>query len=435
MKHVLKWISDLRVAIFLLLIIALSSSLGTALPQKESAESYYEAYNSSPWLKVFSGESIIQLQLDHVYSSDWFLSLLLWLGIALVFCSWRRQLPALQFTLRWIDYCNPRQLSKLALAETIISTDASASIKRLEQLLKNQGWQVQAKSGRLAARRGIAGRVGPLMVHTGLVILMLGAVWGVLGGHRLERFLAPGREMELLNSHGKSQLNIALESFQIERDPVGRPEQYRSQLRLRELGNSRENNSGSIDKSLNREISVNHPLRYGGMTVYQADWALAAITVQLGRSPLLQLPLEQFPQLGEQVWGVVLPTQQDGSNPVLLALSSEKGPIEVFASDGSLITTLRPGGVAATINDVKVRVESILPASGLLLKRDPGVPLVYIGFAVALMGGGLSLISTRQIWAIAELEQQRFHVGGLCNREFTNFAQELPQFISEIQQI
>ena len=63
------------------------------------------------------------------------------------------------------------------------------------------------------------------------------------------------------------------------------------------------------------------------MTLYQADWALSALQVQLSRSPILELPLQSFPQLGEQVWGIVLPTRPDGSNPVLLALSSEQGPV------------------------------------------------------------------------------------------------------------
>ena len=71
-----------------------------------------------------------------------------------------------------------------------------------------------------------------------------------------------------------------------------------------------------------------------------------------------------------------------------------------------------------------LRVGSVLPASGLLLKRDPGVPLVYLGFAVLLVGGGLSLIATRQLWAIAANGQ--LHVGGLCNRNLAAFAEELP---------
>jgi cytochrome c biogenesis protein len=56
---------------------------------------------------------------------------------------------------------------------------------------------------------------------------------------------------------------------------------------------------------------------------------------------------------------------------------------------------------------------------------------VYTGFAVALLGGGLSLIATRQIWAVAE--QDRLHVGGLCNRNLTAFAAELPILLKDLQ--
>ena len=118
------------------------------------------------------------------------------------------------------------------------------------------------------------GRVGPLLVHTGMVLLMLGAVWGALAGNRLERFLALDRTLDLLSPSGDSQLSITLQDFQIERDPAGRPEQFRSLLAL-------------SDSETPEEISVNHPLRHRGITIYQADWALAAIGVQIGRSPEL----------------------------------------------------------------------------------------------------------------------------------------------------
>ena len=112
---------------------------------------------------------------------------------------------------------------------------------------------------------------------------MLGAVWGVLAGNRLERFLAPGRTLDLLSRNGDSQVSILLEAFQVDRDPAGRAEQFRSQLHLEENGNA-----------IDREISVNHPLRHRGITIYQADWSLAAITLQIGRSPQLQLPLRSL---------------------------------------------------------------------------------------------------------------------------------------------
>ena len=415
-------LSDLRLAIVLLLLIAIASAIGTILPQGEAPDLYLERFNADPWLGLVNGDRMLQLQLDRIYSSGWFLLLLGWLGLALILCSWRRQWPALQAALRWIDYREPRQLSKLALAETLPSDDPNASLNALGQSLQAQGWTVQEKDGRLAARRGVVGRVGPLLVHTGLVLLMLGAAWGALAGNRLERFLAPGRSLDLLDRSGTSQMTLTLDSFAIERDPAGRTEQFRSQLLLQSAGDA---------PPLREEISVNHPLRYRGMTVYQADWSLATITVQLGKSPLLQLPLQTFPELGDQLWGLVLPTRPDGSAPVLLTTSSEAGPVQVFGEGGELITNLRPGGAPADVNGLPLRVVEVMPASGLLLKRDPGVPLVYLGFAITLLGGGPSLVATRQLWAVGDSQHGKLHVAGLCNRNLSGFAQEFPVLLSK----
>ena len=417
MKKLAAWLSDLKVAIVLLLLIALASGIGTAIPQGDPASLYLEAYAETPWLGVLHGEQVLLLQLDHVYSCSWFLGLIAWLGLSLILCSWRRQWPALMAARRWIDYRTPRQLSKLSIAETRICPDTNDGLTKLQDALLARGWTLKRESNRLAARKGVIGRVGPLLVHTGLVLLMVGAVWGALGGNRLERFLAPGRSLDLLNRNGESQLSIRLDAFEVERDPAGRPEQFRSLLSL-------------SDSKEPEEISVNHPLRHRGITIYQADWSLAAISVQIGRSPELQLPLQTYPELGEQVWGLVLPTRPDGSQPVFLSLDNEKGPASVYDANGQIMTLLRPGGPSAEVNGLPLRVASVLPASGLLLKRDPGVPLVYLGFAVLLLGGGMSLVSTRQIWAVAE--QGQLHVGGLCNRNLTAFAMELPKLLASL---
>jgi cytochrome c biogenesis protein len=375
------WIADLRVAIGLLLVIALASGIGTAIPQQETEAFYHQRYDPAPWLGLVGGDRLLGLQLDHVYSSSWFLALLAWLGLALLLCSWRRQWPALQASLRWIDYREPRQLSKLSLAETLLSPDVTADLVHLEDSLRQRGWQVRRQQNRLAGRRGVVGRVGPLLVHAGLVLLMVGSAWGALGDLRIVPPAAADGSLP----------------------PASEPAQ----------------------------ISVNHPLRTRGITLYQADWALAAIELQLGSSPVLQLPLQAFPQLGEQVWGLILPTRPDGSQPVLLSLSSEDGPVQVFGPDGTALAQLVPGGEAVEVRGIPMRVAGVLPASGILLKRDPGVPLVYTGFGVALLGGGLSLVATRQIWAVAEAG--RLHVAGLCNRSLPAFAAELPALLADLQ--
>jgi len=62
---------------------------------------------------------------DSIFSSVCFKLLLGWDG--LILCSWRRQWPALIATTRWIDYRQPRQLSKLALAESIRCSDGESA--------------------------------------------------------------------------------------------------------------------------------------------------------------------------------------------------------------------------------------------------------------------------------------------------------------------
>ena len=126
------WISDLRLAIGLLLLIAVASGIGTAIPQKEDEAFYHRLYDSAPWLGLLRGDGVLRLQLDHVYASSWFLGLLAWLGLSLILCSWRRQWPALQASLRWIDYRTPRQLSKLSVAETLLTERPVAGLERLE---------------------------------------------------------------------------------------------------------------------------------------------------------------------------------------------------------------------------------------------------------------------------------------------------------------
>jgi cytochrome c biogenesis protein len=120
---------------------------------------------------------------------------------------------------------------------------------------------------------------------------------------------------------------------------------------------------------------------------------------------------------------------------VLLSLGSEQGPVDIYGADGGLLSQIAPGGAPVEVKGLPIRVESVLPASGILLKRDPGVPLVYAGFAIALAGGGLSLLATRQLWAIAEAasgQAGQLHVAGICNRNLTGFAAELPQLLAQL---
>jgi len=137
----------------------------------------------------------------------------------------------------------------------------------------------------------------------------------------------------------------------------------------------------------------NHPLRFPRewTVFYQGlDWARwAAITVQIGRSPLLELPLRIY--IGEQVWGPWPTHPPDGKKwePVSPHPQQRAGPDRgVFwkLTAVSIRSDLAPAG-APLENGGPARcgLTAFLPRPvppGCWLKRDPGVAgfLVYTGF-------------------------------------------------------
>ncbi len=418
-SQVLNWLSSLKIAILLLLLIAISCALGTFIPQQETDQFYYDNFNKDPLLGLINGSILILFELNHIYTSFWFLLLLTWLGLALAVCSFRRQLPILKSALKWIDYKSPRQIAKLSIAQTIQTKNPSKSLEQFSINLKRQGWNVKETDGRIAARQGVIGRLGPILIHLGMILLMIGATYGSLNGKTIERFLAPGRSIDLLNNNEEKGLTIKLQKFQIERDPQGRAEQYRSIVKILEPNGNKEE----------KEISVNNPLRYKGLTLYQADWSLAAITIQIENSPKLQIPIRSIPDLGEQVWGTVIPTKKNGEDQILLTVESELGPVTIYDNDGTRITKLGINNEAELKNTL-IKIINIIPSSGLLLKRDPGVPLVYTSFAIIIIGGSLSIISTKKIWVLQEKGKSLIYIGGLSNRNLSGLSKELPRIIS-----
>ncbi len=423
LSRLINWLASLKVAIVLFILIAIGSAIGTAIPQNEPSSIYLSKFATNKFLGLINGDLLIDLQLDHVYSSFWFLGLIFWLSISLIVCSWRRQWPTLKKAIAWVDYKDPKQIQRLVISQTFKVNKPSNNISKVENYLINYGWQVKKNSSRLAARKGVIGRVGPPLVHLGLILLMFGATFGALKGERLEKFLAPDRSLSLLSPDGINKINLKLNQFEIDRGPNGEAEQFRSNLII----------SNNINEKIyKKEISVNHPLRFQGITIYQADWSLAAITIQIDNSPKLQLPLQKIDELGQQVWGVLVPTIDKTFEPFLLTLSNEQGPIAIFNQQGNSIGVTRPGGDSIPIGEKKLKIINVLPSSGILIKHDPGVPIVYLGFSITLIGSILSIISTKQLWIIAEEDNNIVHIGGLSNRNLSGFATQFPSILKVI---
>ena len=75
-SQILNWLSSLKIAILLLLLIAIFCAIGTIIPQQESEQFYYNNFNKNPLLGIINGNTLLVLGLNHIYTSLWFLLLL-----------------------------------------------------------------------------------------------------------------------------------------------------------------------------------------------------------------------------------------------------------------------------------------------------------------------------------------------------------------------
>ncbi|MGK7917288.1 MAG: cytochrome c biogenesis protein [Prochloraceae cyanobacterium] len=422
-------VANLRLAIVLLLTIALFSISGTVIEQGQSLDFYQQNYPENPALFGFlSWKVLLNLGLNHVYTTWWFLSLLVLFGSSLTACTFTRQFPALKAARNWKFYQQPRQFEKLALSAEL----ETGSINSLIPYLEKQNYKVFQEQDSLYARKGIIGRIGPIIVHAAMLIILLGAIWGSLTGFLAQEMVPSGGTFQVKNIFEAGALaapqipqdfSVRVNRFWIDYTPEGSIDQFYSDLSV-------------IDdrgEELKRKtIYVNEPLRYHGVTFYQTNWGIAGVRVKLNNSPILQLPMAKLETQGQgNIWGTWIPTKPDLSEGVSLLAKDLQGTMFIYDVEGQLVSALRPG-MAVEVNGIMLKVVELVGSTGLQIKADPGVPIVYTGFGLLMLGVLMSYVSHSQIWALQKGD--RFYIGGRTNRAQVSFERELVEILEQLKE-
>ena len=82
------------------------------------------------------------------------------------------------------------------------------------------------------------------------------------------------------------------------------------------------------------------------------------------------------------------------------------------------------------IGNKKFVIDEVLPATGIDIKSDPGIPFVYLGFLFLILSTLLSFISFSKIWVFKRGEE--IYIGGTSNRAKISFERYFLQKIKEI---
>ena len=428
-QQLLPILADLRLAIILLLAIALFSISGTVIEQGQSLTFYQQNYPDNPALFGFlTWKVLLLLGLDHVYRTWWFLSLLILFGASLTACTFTRQFPALKAARKWSFYNHPRQFQKLALSTELNDVEAES----LQSLLSQKGYLVFQEENKLYARKGIAGRIGPIVVHASMLIILAGAIFGAMTGFFAQEMVPSGQTFQVRNIFdagpwAEAQIpkdwGVHVNRFWIDYTPEGKIDQFYSDLSVVDAAG---------DELDHKIIHVNQPLRYKGVTFYQADWAIAAVRVHVNNSPIFQLPMAQLPVAdGGRIWGTWIPTKPDMSEGVAVVAKDLQGTVVVYNTEGTLIGTIREG-MTLVVNGVQLTLDALVGSTGLQIKADPGIPLVYLGFGLLMISVLMSYVSHSQIWILHEGD--RLYIGGRTNRAQVTFEREFIALVDAASQ-
>ena len=269
MKSAWKFLSSVKLAIVLIIILTIASIVGTLIPQGRSAAEYAARYGGLAPL-------LTGLRLTNLYRSVWYLALLLFFSANLIVCTisrlgpkWRRAFgPAPDSDAKAVASMRTNARFRLPL-------QSAAARDRVVGALRARHYRVAAneQDGKvvLQARKRRLGWFGSDVVHVGLLVIIAGGLTSGLVSRRAELALADGQTADVPNA----AFQVRLDKFETEYYPQGGVKDWKSTVTVIEGG----------APVLTKVIEVNEPLTYRGYSFYQQsygfDWSSPRLVLEL----------------------------------------------------------------------------------------------------------------------------------------------------------
>jgi cytochrome c biogenesis protein len=415
-----RFLADLRFAIFILLLISSCSIIGTVIEQDQSIETYKLNYPLTNQLFGFlSWDRILQFGLDHVYKTWWFLTLILLFGASLITCTFLQQLPSLKIARRCQFFRTTEQFCRLKLSTILNDFNLNKVLSRLQQ---NQ-YSIFQQKNIVYCYKGLIGRIAPIIVHLSMILVLIGTIMGSLFGFKAQEIIPKTETFHIQNVVNNGQLTIVpkisarINDFWITYTKQKTISQFYSDISIL-------NNDGN---EIERKTSfVNSPLIYKGIYYYQTDWNLTGLRFQDLNSQIVEYPLVNILSNKNKVWLTWIPSNPNLNEGIILIIDNLQGYCSVYNDSGIFLGNLELNEHLSS--DLRFTLLEIISSTGIQIKTDPGIPIIYTGFFFLMVSTLISYISYSQIWIIQE--EQKVFIGGNTTRALFEFELEFFKFIN-----
>jgi cytochrome c biogenesis protein len=379
---------SVKLAVFLLSIAAATVLLGSWCPQisQVGQEKVVEQFGqpTAQWLEKFG--------ITDIFHTPFFLILITALAVNLLVASFQTVFPrAISKWKRKLSVLSEEEIAQQPLQRS--KTLPQEQVAALEAKLRKAHYRVIKDINKIAAERGKIGVLAAAVTHVGLITLLAGVTITSWTGFSGFEAVARGGMLTFMSSeHSKLWIGklpkwrVKVEDSYRVNYETGEPKQWYSELAVVD-------DTGKVLKR--QTISVNNPLSFEGVDIYQSSWAFSHILLSFnGITRAFALR-----PMGS-IQAAFLPL--DGSTILVFSVKDTASPVRVFAKTEAwpapkLIVTIAPG-MSAQLGSVTLTYKGPLPTTGLQYKSDPGFPLTFVGFVFIIAGVALAAIPYRQLW-------------------------------------
>lgn len=413
--------ANLKFSIFILLLISLCSIIGTVLEQDQPIEFYKTNYPfTKPWFGILSWDRLLYFGFDHVYQTWWFLFLIFLFGCSLILCSFLQQLPSFKIARRCQFFRSTTSFSKLDNSAIL----TNFSFPKLISTIQWQGYSIFQQKNMLYCYKGLIGRIGPIIVHFSMILILLGTIIGSLFGFKAQEIVPKTEHFHIQNilSNGTfSRIpkgSARVNDFWITYTKTKTISQFYSDISILD----RQGN-----ETKRKTISVNDPLVDHGIYYYQTDWSLVALRFQTIQNQVIEYPLINAFPTQEKIWLTWISNNQLSKDGILVLIDNLEGYASIYDSVGQFLGNLEMNEILTL--DQPLLFSEILSSTGLQVKTDPGIPLIYLGFFFLMLSTLLSYITYSQVWVLQKNLQ--LFIGGTTNRALFDFELEFLTIVKE----